>query len=105
MNHLWTVLGGTIVTYLERYPMLALAGRMRLPSPVARALKYVPPAVLAAIIVPDVLLRNGALSLSYTNAQLVATLVGGVVIWLTHNLLLTIVTGMVTLLLWRMLVS
>jgi branched-subunit amino acid transport protein len=101
MNQLWTVLGGTLITWLERYPILALAGRLHLPAPVARALKYVPPAVLAAIVVPDVLIRDERLSLSFANAQLIATLVGGVVIWLTRNLLLTIVTGMLTLLTWR----
>lgn len=105
MKYLWIVLGGSLITFLERYPMLALAGRLRLPEPVARALKYVPPAVLAAIIVPDILLRQDQLTLSMHNAPLIASLAGLAVIWRTHNLLATIVTGMATLLLWRTLVG
>jgi branched-subunit amino acid transport protein len=101
MKWVWLVLGCSLVTFLERYPMLALAGRAKLPGPVARALKYVPPAVLAAIIVPDVLLRDGAMSISWHNAQLVASVVGLVTMWLTRQLLLTIVAGMATLLLWH----
>lgn len=100
MNYLAIIVGGFVVTFLERYPMLALAGRLKLPDPVTRALKYVPPAVLAAIIVPDVLLRGDALAIRADNARLVAAVVATLVIWRTKNLLLTIVVGMAVMLGW-----
>ncbi|MEL6149567.1 MAG: AzlD domain-containing protein, partial [Chloroflexota bacterium] len=52
MEEFWLVLGMTAVTFGVRYPSLALVGRMQLPDSVIRALRYVPVAVLTAIIVP-----------------------------------------------------
>ncbi len=104
MNYLAIILGGTLVTFLERYPMLALVGRLKLPDRVAQALKFVPPAVLAAIVVPDVFLRGNTLALTADNARLIAALVAVLVSWRTKNLLLTIVVGMATLLIWQALV-
>ena len=61
--------------------------------------------MLAAIIVPAVLLQDGEMQTSYTNAPLIASLVAIVVAWRTKNLLLTIIIGMGTLWLWRWLVG
>src|SRR5258708_18966621 len=58
-----------------RYPVLALFGKIPMPEPILRALKYVPPAVLTAIIVPAMLFKNDQLSLSYTNDFLVAGII------------------------------
>ncbi len=104
MSYLAIILGGTLATFLERYPMLAFVGRLRLPERVSKALKYVPPAVLAAIIAPDVLLRGDTLAIAASNARLVAAIVAIVVSWRTKNLLLTIIIGMVTLLVWQAIV-
>ena len=46
------IVGMMLVTYLARYPLMALAGKVSLPEPVERALTYVPVAVLTAISVP-----------------------------------------------------
>lgn len=95
------ILGMALVTFAIRYPMLALANRFELSQLVKDALKFVPPAVLAAIIAPSVLMRNdAALGISLGNSYLVAALVAGVVAWRSQNLLLTIVIGMATLWLW-----
>ena len=100
MNYLAIIVGGFVVTFLERYPMLALAGRLRLPDAATRALKYVPPAVLAAIIIPDVFLRDGAPAISADNARLIAAVAATLVSLRTKNLLLTIVVGMGVMLGW-----
>ncbi|MDX1994210.1 MAG: AzlD domain-containing protein [bacterium] len=103
MNEILLILGMTLVTFGVRYPVLALVGRMQLPEPVTRALKYVPPAVLTAIIFPLMFLQEGALFISPDNAYLIAGIASIVIAWRTRNLLLTILLGMVIFLVWRVL--
>ncbi len=93
-DELVLVLGMAVVTFALRYPLLALAGRIHFPANVTRALKYVPPAVLTAIIVPEILLPDGTLRLSPTSPYIIGAVVATVVAWWTKNLLLTIVLGM-----------
>ena len=98
------IVGMMAVTFGVRYPVLALVSRFTLPRPVLEALKFIPPAVLTAIIVPAVLMPNGTLDVSYTNAYLVAAVASALLAWRTKNLLLTIVMGMLIFLGWRWLV-
>jgi branched-subunit amino acid transport protein len=93
------------VTILVRYPVLALVGKIPLPDRVFRALRYVPPAVLTAIIVPAMVMPTGTVDFSPTNSFLVAGIVSAVIAWRTKNLLLTIVLGMALFLLLRLLMG
>jgi branched-subunit amino acid transport protein len=95
------IFGMTLVTFGVRYPTLALIGRMRLPEPVFRALRYVPVAVLTAIVAPAVLMPEGELLLSPVNPRLIGALVAVLVSWYTRSLLWTIVSGMAVFLLAR----
>jgi len=103
MNEALMIAGMTVVTIAVRYPVLALVGKIPLPGPVFRALRYVPPAVLAAIIVPAALMPapSNQLNLSASNSFLIASVASVLVAWRTKNLLLTIVLGMAALWLWR----
>lgn len=101
LNEVVLILGMAAVTFGVRYPVLALIGRMNLPPAVLRALKYVPAAVLTAIVFPAVLLRDGALALRVDNAYLVGAVIAVIVAWRTRSLLWTILIGMVVFLLWR----
>ena len=82
------------VTFGVRYPVLALVGRYNLPVSVKRALRFVPVAVLSALSAPMVLIQNSEWHISFTNAQLIASIVAIIIAWKTRHLLLTIVTGM-----------
>jgi branched-subunit amino acid transport protein len=62
-----------------------------------QALRFVPAAVLSAIILPEVVQPAGVLDLSLGNERLLAGLVAVVVAWYTRNVLWTIGAGMVTL--------
>lgn len=73
------VAGMAAVTFLIRWPTLALVSRIALPQSVIDALKFIPPAVLAAIVVPAMFTPNGALNLHPENAYLVAG--GRLVCW------------------------
>ena len=83
-------------TFGLRISMIALLGRIpRLPPTVERVLRFVRPAVLAALIAPAVMLLDGELAfLSPFNPRLAAAVVATVVAWKTGNVLLTIAGGM-----------
>jgi branched-subunit amino acid transport protein len=95
------VAGMMLITFCVRYPVLALVSKVTLPPPVLEALKFIPPAVLTAIIAPAVLQPAGSLDLSLSNAYLIAAIAAALIAWRTKNLLLTIVLGMVIFLGWR----
>lgn len=105
MNELLIIIGMALVTFAIRYPLLALLGKITLPEPVLRALKYVPPVVLTAIIAPAMLFKGDQFVVSYTNDYLIAGIISIVVAWRSKNLLLTIVVGMASMLIWRWLLS
>jgi branched chain amino acid efflux pump len=92
----WLALGG-LLTFLTRLSFIALLGRLETPPRLARALRFVPPAILSAVIVPELVLRQGAIALSPGNERLVAGLAAALVAWLTKNVLATIAVGMAVL--------
>jgi len=94
------ILGMTVVTFLPRLSVIALLRREALPPALARALRFVPPAALSAIIFPALVMPDGTPDLSPGNARLLAGLVAVVVAWWSRNTLLTIAVGM--LLLWAL---
>lgn len=96
------VLGMAAVTFGARYPVLALVSRVGLPQALQRGLRYVPPAVLAAIITPAIFMPNGqSIDVSLGNAYLFGGLAAGIVAWRSKNLLLTLAVGMAVFLVWR----
>lgn len=104
MNELLLILGMGLVTFAVRYPVLVLVSKIPLPDRVFRALRYVPPAVLAAIIAPAVLMPDEkTISLSPSNSYLIAGIIAGIIAWRSKSLLLTILLGMVVFLIWRVL--
>jgi branched-subunit amino acid transport protein len=86
-----------VVTFAIRLSFIALLGKVTLPPVLTRALRFVPPAVLSAIILPEMVLRNGAPDLTPSNARLVAGVLAAAVAWRTRNVLLTIAVGMAAL--------
>lgn len=102
MREVYLIGGMALVTFTIRYSMFALAGRVEFPDWLVSSLRYVPPAVLTAIIVPAVLIPTGdTLNFSYTNAYLVGALVAFGVGWFSKNLLLTILFGMLVFWGWQ----
>lgn len=94
-----------LVTYLTRLSFIAAWGRLAPPPLLREALRFVPPAVLAAIIAPDVLMPGGALDLSPGNERLPAAIVAALVAWRTRSALLTILAGVAALVAARLLAS
>ena len=86
-----------LVTFAIRLSVIALSDKIELPVLVRRSLRFVPPAVLAAIIAPELLMREGVLDVSLSNARLLAGVLAALVAWRTKNVLLTIAVGMAAL--------
>lgn len=101
MNELVVVGGMAAVTILIRYPILALVSRVKLSDEAIRALRYVPVAVLTAIIIPGLVLSDGEVSLVPSNAYLYAGILSAIIAWRTRNLLATIGIGMLVFFVWR----
>jgi len=98
--NIWLVLIlGGLLTFGMRFIFIYLLGRFEVPEMMRRALRFVPPAVLSAIIVPELLVRSDQIDVSLTNFRLLAGLVAVLVAWRTKNTLLTILAGMLALLL------
>lgn len=97
MRWLPALLVAGLVTFAIRLSFIALLGKVALPPILTRALRFVPPAVLSAIILPELVMRDGALDLRPVNARLLAGVLAAVVAWRTRNVLLTIAVGMAAL--------
>lgn len=97
---IWLViLSMASVTVVLRTSFLLLQDRISLPRPLERALRYVPAAVLAAILMPA-LLRGGGeplLGIGWLDTRVLAGSVAALVAWRTKNILATIVVGMLAL--------
>ena len=101
--NIWLVLIlGGLITFGMRFSFIYLFGRFEVPETMRRALHYVPPAVLSAIIFPELLYPAGGLDITFTNTRLLAGLVAILVAWFSKNTLLTIVVGMIVLLILQL---
>ncbi|MBT3239677.1 MAG: AzlD domain-containing protein [Chloroflexi bacterium] len=94
MNEFLLIFGMALVTFIIRYPVLAFLSKMNLPEKYLSGLKFVPPTVLTAIIIPQLLFDKDKLDISFQNPQLIAGVLAALIAWKSKNLLLTIVLGM-----------
>ena len=102
MNIWLVMLVGGLITFGMRFSLIFLFGRFEVPETIRKALHYVPPAVLSAIIFPELLYPSDSLSLSFGNTRLLAGIIATLVAWYTKNTLLTILAGMAALLILQL---
>jgi branched-subunit amino acid transport protein len=95
------IAGMFLVTFLARYPLLVIVGRVELPQRVFQGLRYVPVAVLTAICIPAMVMPNKVIDIGLTNAALIGGIAAILIAWRTKSLLPTIIGGMGIFLLWR----
>jgi branched-subunit amino acid transport protein len=98
MNIWLVMLLGGLITFGMRFSLIYLFGRFHIPATMRKALHYVPPAVLSALIFPKLFLPQDVLDLSLDNHHLLAGMVAIAVAWFSKNTLLTILAGMLALL-------
>jgi branched-subunit amino acid transport protein len=96
--NVWAVLlTAGAITFATRLSSIVLIGKLEMPHLVQRTLRFVPPAVLTAIFIPELLFSNGELNLTLGNLRLFAGALAILVAWRTKNIVLTILAGMLTL--------
>ncbi|MBK8900010.1 MAG: AzlD domain-containing protein [Anaerolineaceae bacterium] len=94
----WLVLiGAGLVTFGLRLAFILLIGRVAVPDGLRRLLRFVPPAVLGAIIFLGVLMPEGALMLSpRENVRIITAGLAVIEAWRTKKILPTILAGMIS---------
>jgi branched-subunit amino acid transport protein len=103
---LWaTIILAGLITYAIRLSFILVFGRWQIPAWLQRALRFVPPAVLTAIIFPELLVSNGSLAFTFGNARLFAGVLAIIVAWRTKSAVITILVGMGALWLFQWLLG
>jgi branched-subunit amino acid transport protein len=98
------LLGMVLVTYGIRLSFLVFGHRAAFPGWLERALRYVPAAVLTALIVPMAIAPQGSVDVSLHNAYLPGAVAAIAVALWTRQTLAAILGGFVVYGLWRWLV-
>lgn len=91
---IFIILGMAVVTYLPRFLPMYILTRLKIPQIVIDWLKYVPVAVLAALIVPGIITADREIFISLSNTYLLASLPAFLLALLTRSMLVTILAGM-----------
>jgi len=86
-----------VLAFCLRLSFIYLFGRMDIPPMLRRALRFVPVAVIPALVLPAILIRDGSFDVSLGNERMIAGALAAVVAWRTRNMLLTISAGMISL--------
>ena len=94
--------GLALTTILTRGSFFMLPATFQLPARVERALRFAPACALTAIVVPDVLTRDGHFHLGWHNNELWAVLIAAAVFAKTRNMLAMMTVGMVAFTLLRL---
>jgi branched-subunit amino acid transport protein len=94
---LLTMVGMLTVTYLPRLLPLWFFASRRLPPVVISWLRYVPVAVLAAMLLPSLVITEGHLDLRIQNLYLWAALPTFLVAWKTRSLFGSVIVGMLVI--------
>lgn len=100
-----TIIVAGLLTYGTRLSFIFLMGRMTMPPWFMRGLRYVPVAVLSAIIVPETITWQGSPNLSWHNPQIWAAAVAILVGLRVKNVLVIIAAGMVAFVIFQWLLG
>ncbi len=93
------VVAAGLATFGIRLSFVALFGRFSVPARVEQALRYVAPAVLAALAVPGFVAPNG--SIEPFNLFVPAAVLGGLAAWKTRSVAAAIAVGLPALWLFQ----
>ena len=99
MSHddLWmfgVIIGLSVVTVVARSFFFLSNQDWQLPHWAQRGLQYAPIAALSAVVVPEIVMSQGALITTWQDARLFAAAAGVVIYFAKRDVLLTIIGGM-----------
>lgn len=98
-----TIIFAIIITYSYRAAFLIFSDKLSFPTWVKKALRFVPAAVIAALVIPKLIYQGGQIQMPWFtggNLRLIAGILAIFVAWRTKNLFITLVSGMA--LLWAL---
>jgi branched-subunit amino acid transport protein len=95
---LWTVIAIVgALNYLSRLSFIAVFSRRRMSPLLVRAFRYVPAAMLTALVLPMVVTGQWAGAASVITPRTIAAMAAGVVAFATRSMLKTLAVGMLAL--------
>lgn len=94
MDLVLLIVAMAVVTFLARYSMIAVLGRWNVPPDLTRALEFVPIAAFAALVAPELVLREGQFVIGLINPRFVAGIAAIAAALISRNVLITLGTGM-----------
>ena len=97
------IAGMLLVTYLPRLLPAWFLQKRNIPPFVAAWLKFVPVAVLAALLIPSLLVADGKLNLAWNNLYLWAALPAALIAIKTRSMFATVLAGMAVVAIARLL--
>jgi branched-subunit amino acid transport protein len=102
---LWvTIIIVGLLTLGLRLSFIVFMGKMQVSLIAQRGLRFVPIAVLSALIAPALFFKGGSLDVSLSNIRLLAGILAILVAWRTKNVLLTTLSGIACLLILQVFV-
>ena len=94
---LWLVVAIVgLLNYLSRLSFIAIFARRHVPALLARAFRYVPAAMLTALVLPMVV-ASPVEAAQASAAKIAAAILAAIVAFVTHSTLKTLATGMLAL--------
>lgn len=90
----FAILGMMVVTYLPRLLPVWLLSSRKLPVVVERWLSYIPPSVLAALLLPELLASNHRIDPVANQAYLIAAVPSFLIVWRTRSMFAAVIVGM-----------
>ncbi len=95
------IAGMAVVTFITRFAFIVLFRRAHFSERLYRWLRFIPIAILSALIAPTILMPQGFLNLSFHNSYLLAGIASVGVALKTRNIIFTVAIGMTMILLLR----
>lgn len=94
LSYLYLVLAMGFVTYLLRMLPATLLSKKKIPKLFVKFLKFIPAAVLSALLFQGVFIYGGRLNISFYNPLLVAAIIAFPIAYKTKNMFATVLVGM-----------
>jgi branched-subunit amino acid transport protein len=93
-NFIIALIGMFIVTYIPRMLPAVGLSRVKLPSWFIEFLEYIPVAVLAALLLPSILVQNGHVELNLNNHYLIASIPAFAAAIFKRSLFIPVIVGL-----------
>ena len=97
LNVWFVILAVGALNYLSRLSFIAAFGRRSMPAWLARSLKFVPAAMLTALVLPMIVAVPTAAATAWVNPRVLAAIAAAAAAYYTHSTVKTLAVGMLAL--------